>query len=214
MDLFEVMLTQRAIRKFRPDPVPDELLWQVLDAAIRAPNGGNLQPWGFIVVRDPDIKARIRDLYLDGIDHVTRPSEAGERASQPPKTARPLEERLKTPSYHLAYHIEEVPALIIGTVRLSDIASTTPPGACIYPALQNLMLAARALGLGTVLTTVVRHRETELKQLLGIPEGVAVMALIPLGWPQGKFGPTKRNPPEEVTHWDRWGAVHSRPASK
>ena len=206
MDLFEAMLTQRAIRKFKPDPVPEELLWKVLDAAVRAPNGGNLQPWGFVVVRDMEMKRRIRELYLDGMDNVTRPSEG-------PKVRRSLEERLKTPSYYLAYHVTEVPVLIIGTVKLADIASTTPPGACIYPALQNLMLAARAVGLGTVLTTVVRHREADLKLVLGIPEGIKVMALIPMGWPQGRFGPTKREPPETVTHWDRWGVSRNRTAT-
>jgi nitroreductase len=132
---------------------------------------------------------------------VTRPSGA----------ALAADAAMASAAQHLAQHLADAPVLIVATVRLADIASTTPPGACIYPALQNLMLAARSLGLGTTLTTLHRYHEKEVKELLGIPDGVETMALIPLGWPQGRFGPVRRRPPEEVAFWDRWDATRSRP---
>ena len=111
---------------------------------------------------------------------------------------------------HLANHLAEVPVLIIAAVNLSAVAPVTPPGASIYPAVQNLMLAARALGLGTTLTTFHRTHEAEVKQLLAIPDGIETMALIPVGWPRGKFGSGDRVPTEKVVHWEKWGEVRGR----
>jgi len=202
MELFEAMRTQRALRRLKPDPVPEALIWKVLEAATGAPNGGNLQPWGFVVIRDPAIKRRMHEFYLDGMKHVTRPS-----ASSGASTSDPL---MGASARYLAEHLAEAPVLILATVRLADIASTTPPGACIYPAVQNLMLAARSLGLGCVLTTLHRYREKDVVELLGIPPGIETMALIPLGWPVDRHGPTSRKPPEEIAFWDRWGATRSR----
>jgi nitroreductase len=202
MDLFEAMRTQRALRRLKPDPVPDALIWKVLEAATGAPSGGNLQPWGFVVIRDPETKRRMHEFYLDGMKHVTRPSgSAGAGTS---------DLRMGASARHLAEHLAEAPVLILATVRLADVASTTPPGACIYPAVQNLMLAARSLGLGTVLTTLHRHREKDVIELLGIPPGIETMALIPLGWPLDRHGPTRRKPPEQITYWDRWGSTRTR----
>ena len=208
MDLFEAMNTQRAMRRLKPDPVPDELLWRLLDAATRAPNGGNLQPWGFVVVRDPELKRRLQEYYQDGARHVTRPS--GLLATNAPAGPEGAPAARPTAGRYLAQHLAEAPALIIGTVRLADVASTTPPEACIFPALQNLLLAARALGLGAVLTTLTRHREKDVAALLGIPEGHAQMALIPIGWPMGRFAPVVRGPTEAVTFWDGWGKTRAR----
>jgi nitroreductase len=201
MDLFEAMRTQRALRRLRPDPVPDELIWKVLEAATGAPSGGNLQPWNFIVIRDAASKRRLHELYLDGMQHVTRPSGAA--------LAKSSDARMGRSARYLAEHLAEAPVLILATVRLADVASTTPPGACIYPAVQNLMLAARALGLGTTLTTLHRHREKDVVELLGIPPGIETMALIPLGWPLDRHGPTRRKPAGEIAFWERWGETHS-----
>lgn len=213
MDLLEAIYSQRAMRRLRPDPVPDELIWRILDAATRAPNGANLQPWRFMVLKDPEVKKKIQELYLDGMAHVSRPSEP----RRPPRImAKPgtpeYVQQTKFPGMWLAHHLAEVPVLIIGTVRLVDVASTTTPGACIFPALQNLMLAARSFGLGTVLTTVHRHREADVKKVLGIPDDVVTRALIPVGWPYGRFGPNVRRPPEEVAYWDGWGNIRRREA--
>jgi nitroreductase len=204
MDVFEAIYTLRAIRRFRPDPVPDELIWRVLEAATMAPSGGNRQPWRFIVVRDPQVKARLGEFYLEGWNRIYGPLR--EDALSNPAMAR-----IYRSAEHLAHHLAEVPVLIVACLQTSPWpASTSPPGSYIYPAVQNLMLAARALGLGTVLTTLYRVREEETRALLGIPEGWETMALIPLGWPRTPFGPLRRLPVEQVTYWDRWGETRSR----
>lgn len=202
MDLFEAMRTQRALRRLKPDPIPDELIWKILEAATGAPSGGNLQPWSFVVIRDPATKRRMHEFYLDGMSHVTRPSGSA--------MANTSDARMGRSARYLAEHLAEAPVLILATVRLADVASTTPPGACIYPAVQNLMLAARTLGLGSVLTTLHRHREKDVIELLGIPPGIETMALIPLGWPMDRHGPTRRKPPAEIAFWDRWGRTQSK----
>ncbi len=203
MDLFETINTQRAMRRLKPDPVPDDLIWKVLDAAIRAPSGGNRQPWNFIVIRDPDTKRKIAEYYLDSWNKSYGLIKQAALAS--PATAKTY-----SSAEYLANHLAEVPVLIIATVNLSGVAPVTPPGASIYPAVQNLMLAARALGLGTALTTFHRAHEAEVKQLLGIPDGVETFALVPLGWPRGKFGAGQRIPPEKVTYWEKWGETKER----
>ena len=200
MDLFEAINSQRAMRRLKPDPVPDELIWKVLEAAIRAPSGGNRQPWNFIVIRDAGTKKRIAGHYLDSWNKSYGLIKQAAMAS--PATAKTF-----ASAEHLANNLAEVPVFIIATVNHSGVAPVSPPGASIYPAVQNLMLAARALGLGSALTTLHRAHEAEVKQILDIPEGTETMALIPLGWPRGKFGPGDRLPVEKVTYWDEWGAT-------
>jgi nitroreductase len=203
VELFEAINTQRAMRRLKPDPVPDELVWKVLDAAIRAPSGGNRQPWNFIVIRDEAKKKKLAAWYLEAWEKAYGPIK--QMAKSNPETAKTY-----ASADHLANHLAEVPVLIIATVQQSGIAAVSPAGASIYPAVQNLMLAARALGLGTALTTLHRAHEDDVRELLGIPDGVETMALIPLGWPRGKFGSGERLPVEKVTYWDAWGAVAER----
>ena len=124
--------------------------------------------------------------------------------------ADPAAARTYSSAEHLAHHLADVPVFIIATVNNAGVAPVSPPGASIYPAVQNLMLAARALGLGTALTTLHRAHEAEVKQLLGIPDGIETMALIPLGWPRGKFGSGDRLPVQKVTYWDKWGQARER----
>ena len=203
MDIFEAINTQRAMRRLKPDPVPDELIWKLLDAAVRAPSGANRQPWNFIVIRDAETKAKIAEWYLDGWNKSYGLIKQAAMAS--PETAKTY-----ASAEHLANHLAGVPVFIVATLNLSAVAPVTPPGANVFPAVQNLLLAARALGLGTTLTTIHRAHEAEVKQLLGIPEGVDTMALIPLGWPRGKFGPTSRIPAERVVFWEKWGQARQR----
>ena len=203
MDIFEAINTQRAMRRLKSDPVPDELIWKLLDAAVRAPSGGNRQPWSFIVIRDTDTKKKLAEYYLDSWTKsygLIRQAAVGS-----PATAATY-----LSAEHLANHLAEVPVLIIAAVNLSAVAPVSPPGASIYPSVQNLMLAARALGLGTTLTTFHRTHEAEVKQLLGIPDGVETMALIPVGWPRGRFGSGDRVPTEKVVHWEKWGETRGR----
>jgi nitroreductase len=203
MDIFEAINTQRAMRRLKADPVPDELIWKVLDAAVRAPSGGNRQPWSFVVIRDAETKAKIAEHYLDSWNKSYGLIKQAAMAS--PETAKTY-----ASAEHLANHLAEAPVLIIAAVNVSAVAPVSPPGASIYPAVQNLMLAARALGLGAALTTLHRTHEVEVKQILGIPDGVDTMALIPLGWPRGKFGSGQRIPAERVVFWEKWGQARQR----
>ena len=203
MDIFEAINTQRAMRRLKPDPVSDELIWKLLDAAVRAPSGGNRQPWNFIVVRDQATKKQIAEWYLDAWNKSY--GLIREAAMANPATAKTF-----ASADYLANHLAEVPVFIIATVNNAGVAPVSPPGASVYPAVQNLMLAARALGLGTTLTTMHRANEEKVKQLLGIPDQVETMALIPVGWPRGKFGTGERLPTEKVVYWDKWGAARER----
>jgi len=202
-NLFEAINTNRAIRRFRSDPVPDELLQRVLDAATRAPSGTNRQNWRFLVLRDPSVRAAIGALYGQGFREVYTP----ERIAQAPAGQQA---RVLGSAAYLAEHMgDEAPVLILAC--LENTPGSPPPsqsgGASIYPSVQNLMLAARALGLGTCLTTLHIRHEAEVKTLLGIPDHVDTYALIPLGWPAAPFGPLTRRPIEEVTFFDRWGRL-------
>ena len=203
MDIFEAMNTQRAMRRLKPDPVPDELIWKLLDAAVKAPSGGNRQPWNFIVIRDTETKAKIAEYYLDGWNGAYGPFREAAMAS--PALAKTF-----ASADRLANHLAEVPVLIMATLNTAGVAPVTPPGANVFPAVQNLLLAARALGLGATLTTVYRGHEADVKRLLGIPDNVETMALITIGYPVGKFGPTTRISAERVVFWEKWGQSRER----
>ena len=191
ISLFEAIHTQRSVRHFSTKPVREELVEAILEAAIRAPSAGNRQPWHFIVIRDREAKRRLGQWYLDSWRHMV--AAIGDAAS--------------SESYRsggdLARQMEDIPVLILACVTQG--ASTM--GSSIYPAVQNLMLAARALGLGTVLTTNHMRFEPEVKAFLGIPEDVDTAALIPIGYPaEGvRFGGSRRRPLTEVVSYDRWG---------
>jgi nitroreductase len=198
-DLFVAIHTQRAIRYFKPDPVPDELVREVLEAAIRAPSGGNKQRWVFLILRDPEIRAKVAAFYKRAWDD----SGMARLARDPePSTAQ-----IYGSATDLSASMAKVPVLILACIRHSGPNTTLTQGSSIYPAVQNLMLAARGLGLGTVITTVFKRYDDEIKQLLGIPENVETAALIPLGYPSEKahFGGSRRTPVEQVTYRDRWG---------
>jgi nitroreductase len=198
MEFYEVASTQRAMRRLKPDPVPEELIWKILQTAIMAPSGGNAQPWNFLVVRDAEKKRKIGEWYLDAWKKSYGPARDAMLANEAmARTYRSAD--------HLANHLADVPVLIIATIRVGMQRVGNTLGASIYPAVQNLMLAARAEGLGTTLTTLHKLHEAEVRQLLGVPDDVETMALIPLGWPKGKFGTPSRLPIEKVVYWDQWG---------
>ena len=196
MDLFETIGTQRAMRRLKNDPVSDEDIWKILDAAIKAPSGGNRQPWNFIVVRDAEAKRKIGEYYLDAWNKAYAGGPGQARLDDASGS------RVYRSANHLAHHLAEAPVLIIATIRGGGNAGG---GGSIFPAVQNLMLAARALGLGTTLTSLHKLHEREVKELLGIPDQVETMALIPVGWPKGKFGTPERMPVEKVVYWEQWG---------
>lgn len=199
---FEVIGTQRAMRRLKSDPVPEEYIKKILWAATRAPSGGNRQGWRWLVVTDAEKKKKIQGWYNELWSKAIA-SGYGAGAGLPEEERLSNERVMKSATY-LAEHMHEAPALIFACSLTGggDIVS----GSSIYPAVQNLMLAARALGLGTALTTVHRGRQNEIRELLGIPESVETAALIPVGWPKGKFGSGFRRPVEDVTYWETWGA--------
>ncbi len=196
MSLFDAIHTQRSVRHFSTKPVHEELVEAILEAAIRAPSAGNRQPWHFIVIRDREAKRRLGQWYLDSWRHMV--AAIGDAASESYRSGGDLARQMK-----------DIPVLILACVNQG--ASTM--GSSIYPAVQNLMLAARALGLGTVLTTNHMRFEQEVKAFLGIPEDVDTAALIPIGYPaEGvRFGGSRRKPLTEVVFYDRWGR---QPASE
>jgi len=221
--LFEAIYSARSIRRLKPDPVPEELITAVLDAAIRAPSGGNAQSWAFVVVRDPDQRRQLGVIYRKASDIAEAVYAARGR---PPNLTERQFTRLMTSGAHLWQHMGEAPVLLIPCSRRPALPprDALPPamaarwedeaayadrirGASVYPAVQNIILACRALGLGTVITTNHIRCEDEVKALLGIPEDVSTWALMPIGWPIDKFGPLTRRPLAEVAHTDTWGTA-------
>jgi len=221
--LFEAIYTARSLRRLKPDPVPEELITKILDAAIRAPSGGNAQNWAFIVVRDPEQRRRLGMIYRKASDIAEAIYAARGRPAH--LTERQFA-RLMATGAHLWQHMGEAPVLLLPCGRrpamplrealAPDIAARWEDevayaerirGASIYPAVQNIILACRAFGLGTTITTTHIRCEEEVKALLGIPEDVATFALMPIGWPLDRFGPLTRRPLAEIAHADRWGAA-------
>lgn len=216
LDAYEALMTTRAMRRFTDEPVSDEDIWAILDAAQQGPSGGNIQPWQFIVIRDPTTRAQLGDLYRSCYHRYEAAMLA---AAPPPRPAdAPSWERTLAASRHLADHLAEVPVLI--AVAMADIEMTVSddqgtmdvgtPYASVYPAVQNLMIAARTAGLGSALTTVFRVRHDEVRDVLGVPTTHQVVALLPIGHPKGNFGRARRRPTDRVTHWDRWGERRTR----
>ena len=209
MDFFEVVHTQRSIRKFKPDPVPEQMIWEILDAAIRAPSGSNTQPWGWLVVRDDAKRKAIAEAVLEGVGDVAAALAAAE------ELPTPEQRRMRRASISFRANVMSAPVLIIPclvnpTSPTSDINSLFA-GSSIYGAVQNMMLAARAQGLGTVLTTFNTRIDDVLRREFNLPDDALPVAVIPVGWPEGeRFGPTTRKPVDTVTHWDGWNAMKSR----
>ena len=208
VDLEEAMMTQRAIRRVRPDPVDDEVLLRILRLAIKAPTGSNQQNWEFIVVRDQKVKAalgkqnrRVAGPYLKAGRIVKRRDEKSLRL-------------INAVQWQLD-HWDEIPVFIIPCLRgvswpLPWIYKSSRYGS-IYPAIQNLLLAARAEGLGAALTTFPLWNRVAARRILKLPLNVEPIACIPIGWPMGKYGPTTRRPVEEITYLDRHGNLAFKP---
>jgi nitroreductase len=206
MDFREVIETTPTCRFYRPDAVPDDVLRRVLDAARWAPTGGNRQGVRFVVVRDPARRRQLKDWYLPLWEQYV--SRATARAGAPMP-------RLLANADHFAHHLDEVPVLIVVCAQLSDLLATDRHldrlsivgGASVYPSVQNLLLAARAEGLGTALTTLLCAVEPQVKGLLEIPDGIATAAMVTLGYPVRSF-PKRlaRRPITELCFADVYGA--------
>lgn len=200
MDLREALYTTRAMRRVRPDPIPDELLARVLDAAIRAPSGGNAQNWRMIVVDDPQVRARLGPLYREAYATLQEKVYADRRAAAE-EAGDETTLRVMRSSDWLAENCEQVP------VWLMFLSRNDPSGASIYPAVWNAMLAARGEGVGTCLTTILgAFRETQVFDLLEIPhdKGWQLSAAVSCGYPLGRWGVAKRKPVERVSYHNGW----------
>lgn len=204
--LFEIIQTTRAMRRLKPDPVPDDLIAKILQAGVCAPNGGNIQRWRFLVVKDPAIKQAVQVWYKRALDEVVGPRYR--TVATPPGATKEGYARQHSAVEHLTDHFHEAPVWIVPCIE--DAApQTRGSGASIYPAVQNMLLAARALGLGAVLTNRHLHYEKETQAALGLPPNVHSYAIIPIGWPEGKFGPVKRGPLSDIVYQDKWGAPYA-----
>jgi nitroreductase len=196
-------------RYLSSQPIPEDVLWAILDAAIRGPSGGNRQQWGWVVVTDPEIKRPIAGWYREGWE-----ASYGRRRAELLGAAA-SDEGLSPASYraaeYLAAHIEDAPAWVIPVVRGAAGSDNPRLGASIYGAVQQLQLAARAYGIGSTLTSFHVAHEAEVSKLLGLPGDALTMALIPLGYPvRGRWSQPRRLPVDQVVHWDRWDQTRSR----
>ena len=196
------MRTQRAIRRLRPDPVDDALVLQLIELALAAPTGGNRQNWEFVVVKDREAKRRLGRLNLQawrvygGIGRLLM-------------RRRPAMLRIIRAVDWQARHFEDIPVVVVACLRgvrplFPPVAATSYYGS-IYPSVQNLLLAARAADLGAALITLPLWSTILARRALGLPWNVTPCAVVPLGWPRGRYGPTRRRPAGEVVSVDRYG---------
>jgi nitroreductase len=203
-NLFEIIKTTRSMRRLKPDPVPNDLIRKILEAGVCAPSGGNMQQWRFLIIRDSKIKETVGALYKRAWDERVAPRyRAGEPA---PGTSRERFERMLAAAEYLAAHIHEAPVWIVPC--LEGGTPTRTAGSSIYPAVQNMLLAARALSLGATLTTLYLQFEKEAEAALGLPPNFHSYALLPVGYPMGRFGPVRRVPLADVVYEDRWGQAY------
>jgi nitroreductase len=195
MPIGEAMFSQRSIRKFRPEPIPMQDVRLIMEAAVKAPSGGNAQPARFLVLTDPEVIREFGALYREAWW-------AKRRDEQRPWTTReqiPHEERGQVAAAQLADEIKDAPCIVLAfSVRKGQASS-------VIPAVQNLMLAARALGIGSVPTTLHAQVMDRVYALLGVPAEAEFHLCIPMGYPRGRFGPTQRRPTAETTYLNRWG---------
>lgn len=199
--LFEAIRTARAIRRLRPDPVPRELVRKVCEAGTFAPSGGNRQPWKFIAVTEPERRAWIAGRYRDAFRAYIAPAlEAAERPDYPEAGRRNMRAAI-----HLAENLHKVPVhlFVAGYTRRAE-----PQTQALFPCVQNVLLACRAVGLGASLTTMHRSFGRECDAWLGLPENCPTAALIPIGWPVGKHGRPPRRPVDESLHWEAFSTPH------
>lgn len=204
MDVFEALYTTRAMRRVRPDPVPSDVQASILDAAIRAPTGGNAQNWRFLLVDDAEVIARLAPLYKAGIDslwvtlYADRVAWAAEDPDDPERQAFL---RVQRSAQWAADNFTAYPLLLFG------FAQHDPTGGSIYPALWSAQLAARAHGVGSTLTAVLLFADGEVKEILGVPadEGWNQAGCVLMGYPTGRWGVAERQPVQHVSYRNRWG---------
>lgn len=205
MGVFETIYNCRAMRRLKRDAVPEELLLKLIDAANQAPTGSNVQGVRWIVVREREQREKLAALNKAAVLNYAAPA-SGRAAALPHHPADKRARMLKAVLWQ-AEHLQEVPALIIACYQFERPiggAAQAAGGGSIWPAVQNLLLAARALGLGAAPTTLGLANRAAAREVLALPDNVEAFCLIPVGYPSGKFGPVTRLPVRETVRWDRW----------
>jgi nitroreductase len=210
MPLLDAMMTQRAVRRVRPEPVDDAVVLKCIELALRAPTSSNGQNWEFIVVKDGRVKKKLAKRYRQGWSVYDRAviRRAAARDKSMAKTARAVQWQVD--------HFTEIPVLVVACLRLGAREGRVPfvpmlhpiesgHYGSIYPSVQNLLLAARAMGLGACLITLPLWSVTSVRRTLNLPLSVTPYCIVPLGWPRGRYGPTTRKPVTDVTHLDAYG---------
>ena len=204
---FDLVGNVRAMRRLRPDPVPDELLFKVLNAGVQAPSGMNTQPWSFLVIRRPEEKQWFAEHYKAAVESRLGVFQLKDEDDSP------MARQMRALQYQMN-HMQDFPLLLVVCglrdwpfkVPKAERVGLAPPNyGAIYPCVQNILLACRALGLGAALTTMHQVFEAELMKRFEIPVEYGVVVTIPIGYPLGHFGPVTRKPAEKVTYFDRWG---------
>lgn len=206
--LFETMFSLRSMRRLKTDPIPPDVLQKILTAGTQASSGQNTQPWAFLAIQDPETKKYIQERYHRGITERFGDLKSDQFSDDT------TESRSTKAALHLAENMHEVPVLLMvcgkrdwpyQTLPENRTGKAPPNYGAIYPCVQNILLACRALGLGASLTTTHRLYESEIAEKLGVPDDYGLVVLIPIGYPKGKFGPVSRIPAQELTHYDHWG---------
>lgn len=217
--LFKAMHSSRALRRFKSDPVPDEVLAKVMQAAICAPSAGNGQNWLFVIVKDAERRRQLGEIYRRAGAAVAA---FYMRLGRPEHMSEKQYEKIATSGLYLHEHLADAPVLLLACLRLENslepmkdlpretqLAMTNSfpwtAGASIYPAVQNVILACRAVGLGTCLTTNHVLFEEDVKKVVELPPDYRTFALLPIGYPINRFGPVKRRPLAEVVALDKFG---------
>ncbi|MGO9607328.1 MAG: nitroreductase family protein [Candidatus Binataceae bacterium] len=202
-DLYEAIYTTRSMRRLKPDPVAPELIVKIIEAATMGPSGSNRQPWKFIVVRDAEAKAFVAERYRKAWEVYFTPK-AREIVANAPQSPQG---RILRSAKYLAEHVGEAPVMLFCCVKkYTDAARNGEPMFnAIFPAIQNLCLAARGYGLGTSITGLHMMHGKEVNERLGVPPEYQNAALIPIGYPKGRWGRPERKPALEVTFWEKWG---------
>jgi len=215
-DFFKVVHTARALRRLKPDPVPDDVIAKIIDAGVRAATGSNLQNWRFIVVKDAERRRQIAETYRASMEIAAKAY--SNRKPPAHMTEKKIQQMVASAGY-LAAHYAEVPVLILAWLQMTPEQENPnlPPeelptferlmGGSIFTAVENMILACRALGLGTVLTTVLAYKEEEMRKILNAPSDLRLFAVLPVGYPMEGYGhgPVRRLPISDVTYLDSFG---------
>ena len=194
--LGEAMFTQRAIRRFRPDPIPADVMEDIMQSAIRAPNGGNNQGWHFIVVQNEDMRRKLGDLY-----HEAWWAKRADAGIMGPQDIPPGRSSMRS-AMRLANEIGDAPVMVL----ICATSKGAQAAGSVIPAAQNMLLAARAFGIGGTIATLHPVVEERVHALFNIPDTAQIVYCMPFGYPRGNFGPVTRLPLNEVCSYDRWGA--------